>query len=100
VELLYPGITSGALLSLPLFPIAYVYAVHRHRLGSLELRVNHLVSSFLFLTLIGTLSIPLIILIKASWSKNILSLPPNSFLNTRAIIPQAHYVLRTSSRSH
>jgi signal transduction histidine kinase len=65
---LFPGITSGALLSLPLFPIAYVYAVHRHRLGSLELRVNHLVSSFLFLTLIGTLFIPLMILMASQIS--------------------------------
>jgi len=68
LESLYPGLTAGALLSLPFFPIAYVYAVHRHRLGSLELRVNNLLSSFLFLTLVGTLSLPVIILIAAQFS--------------------------------
>jgi signal transduction histidine kinase len=65
---LYPGLSGGALLSLPLFPMAYVYAAHRHRLGSLELRVNNILSSFLFLTLVGTISIPLIIFIAARFS--------------------------------
>ena len=68
LESLYPGLSGGALLSLPLFPVAYVYAVHRHRLGNLELRVNNLLSSFLFLTLVGTLSLPVIILIAAQFS--------------------------------
>jgi len=65
---LLPWIGGGALLSLPLFPVAYVYAVHRHRLGNLELRVNNLLSSFLFLTLVGTISLLLIMLMATQFS--------------------------------
>jgi signal transduction histidine kinase len=54
----HPWISGGALLSLPLFPLAYFYAVYRRRLGSLELRVNDLLSSYLFMTLISAVVLP------------------------------------------
>ena len=59
----HPWISGGALLSLPLFPLAYFYAVYRRRLGTLELRVNDLLSSYLFMTLISAIVLPPITLI-------------------------------------
>ena len=59
--LFHPWISGGALLSLPLFPLAYFYAVYRRRLDTLELRVNDLVSSYLFLTLICAIVLPLVL---------------------------------------
>ena len=59
----HPWVSGGALLSLPLFPFAYFYAAYRRRLGTLELRVNNLVSSYIFMTLICVIVLPPIILI-------------------------------------
>ncbi len=46
-------IGGGALLSLPLLPLAYLYAAYRQRLGKLELRVNRLLTDYLFFTLLA-----------------------------------------------
>lgn len=62
------GLEGGALVSLALFPAAYMYAVHRRRLGNLELRINNLLSSFIFLTIVGTLLLPFIVLVAANFS--------------------------------
>jgi two-component sensor histidine kinase len=63
-----PWVGGSALLSLPLFPVAYVYAVHRRRLGNLELRVNNLLSSFTFITLIGTIALASMIILAGQFS--------------------------------
>jgi hypothetical protein len=41
-------VVLGALLALPLLPIAYLVAIYRHRFGGLELRVNRAISIYLF----------------------------------------------------
>lgn len=46
-----------ALLFLPILPGAYFYSVFRYRLGQSELRPNQLVAVYLFLVLIGALTI-------------------------------------------
>ncbi len=51
---------SVGLLSLPLLPVAYLYAAYRGRLGALELRVNRFISIYLFLILLGVIGLPLI----------------------------------------
>jgi len=50
------------LLSLPLLPFAYFYAAYRRQWGETEIRVNRLISIYLFMVLLGTLGIPLIVL--------------------------------------
>jgi signal transduction histidine kinase len=49
-----------ALLSFPALPLAYLYAAYRRQLGGLELRVNRLISAYLFLILLGTIGMPVI----------------------------------------
>jgi signal transduction histidine kinase len=49
-------------LSLPLLPLAYFYAAYRRQLGQTEIRVNRLISVYLFMILLVTLGIPLIVL--------------------------------------
>jgi signal transduction histidine kinase len=50
----YPHLGAGALLALPLLPVAYFYTVHRHRLGGLETRTNSLISAYTFFILLVT----------------------------------------------
>lgn len=52
---------GGALLGLPLLPLAYLYAAFRRRLGNLELRMNRLLSIYGFVILLGSLGLPLIL---------------------------------------
>ncbi len=54
---------SLALLSFPALPLSYLYAAFRRQLGGLELRVNRLISIYLFLILLGAVGVPLIALL-------------------------------------
>jgi signal transduction histidine kinase len=51
------GNSGGALLALPLLPLAYYYAIYRRQLGGLEARSNQLIASYLFFILLGTVLI-------------------------------------------
>ena len=64
----HPWISGGALLSLPLFPAAYVYAVYRRRLANMELRASHLLSSFVFLSLLGMVALTSMIVLAEQFS--------------------------------
>ena len=56
--------TLGSLgvMSLPLLPLAYLYAAFRRRLGNIELRVNRFFTIITFVILLGILGLPLIAL--------------------------------------
>jgi two-component system sensor histidine kinase DegS len=55
-----PITASIAVLSLPFLPLAYFYAAYRHQLGNLEVRVNRIVLSYVFITLLGMVLLPFI----------------------------------------
>ncbi|MGC1376263.1 MAG: ATP-binding protein [Anaerolineales bacterium] len=55
-----------AVLSLPFLPLGYLYASYRRQLGDLEVRVNRIISIYIFLILLGLILSPLIVL-AASW---------------------------------
>ncbi len=57
-----PGVASLGMLSFPLIPFSYLYAAYRLQLGESEVRLNRLISLYLFLILLGTLMLPLIAL--------------------------------------
>jgi signal transduction histidine kinase len=52
-----------AMLSFPILPLAYLYAAFRRQLGGLELRVNRLISIYTYLVLLGTIVIPVLLLV-------------------------------------
>lgn len=45
----------GALIGLPLLPLAYLYVIYRHQMGDLELRANQAVGGYMFLLLLASL---------------------------------------------
>ncbi len=55
-----PRLGGGALLALPIIPGAYFYAIHRGRLGGLELRANRLISSYMFFILLGSVIVVIV----------------------------------------
>jgi signal transduction histidine kinase len=57
-----PGVTGIALVGLPILPIAYLYAVNRRQLGGLEIRLNRIISIYLFLFLLSVLMVPVVVL--------------------------------------
>lgn len=58
-----PGVSSLGLLSLPLIPFGYLYTASRRQLGEVEVRINRLISIYLFLILLGTILVPPVFLI-------------------------------------
>lgn len=60
----YPGTISRlgslALLPFPLLPFAYLYGAYRRQLGGLEMRVNRLISIYLFAIVIFSVALPLL----------------------------------------
>lgn len=52
-----------ALISLPLIPLVYLYTSYRSQLGGLEIRVNRLISLYIFLILVCTVGLPLLVLL-------------------------------------
>ena len=47
-----PVFAGGALLGFPLIPFAYLYSAYRYRWHGLEVRINRLISIYLFLTIL------------------------------------------------
>jgi signal transduction histidine kinase len=71
----YPINLNLGLLGLTLIPLAHFHAANRRLLGSLELRVNRLISAYLFLILLGAISIPLLV-----WINQVLTREQNILL--------------------
>lgn len=46
-----PNIAALGLISLPFMPLAYFYVIYRRRMGGLEIRLNQIISIYLFLIL-------------------------------------------------
>ena len=52
-------------LSFPILPFAYLYAAYRRQLGGLELRVNRLISMYIFLILLGSVVAPILVAVNS-----------------------------------
>ncbi len=58
-----PVAAGLGLLSLPLLPFAYLYAAYRKQLGGMELRVNRLLTIYVFMIVLGLIIVPLLVVI-------------------------------------
>jgi len=52
-----------ALISFATIPFAYLYIAYRHQLGGLEMRVNRIVSAYLFILILGLIGNPIFMII-------------------------------------
>ncbi|MFZ5912063.1 MAG: ATP-binding protein [Chloroflexota bacterium] len=57
-----PLFAGAGTIGLPFLPLTYFYAAYRRQLGKLELRVNQLVSIYIYFILLVLLALPLIVL--------------------------------------
>ena len=55
-----PVLAGAGTIGLPFLPLTYFYAAYRRQLGKSELRVNRLISVYLFLIVLGLVLLPLI----------------------------------------
>jgi two-component system cell cycle sensor histidine kinase/response regulator CckA len=64
---LHPWLVVVALLSLPLLPMSYIYAIYKHHLGALEFRANRLLGVYSFSALSITAFIVTLLLLVGRW---------------------------------
>jgi PAS domain S-box-containing protein len=57
-----------SLLSVPILPMSYVYAIYRHHVGALEFRANRLLGLYSFLVLSITSFVVALLLISGHWA--------------------------------
>jgi two-component system cell cycle sensor histidine kinase/response regulator CckA len=64
---LYSWLVVSALISLPILPMGYIYAIYKHHLGALEFRANRLLGVYSFATLAITSNIVILFLVSGHW---------------------------------
>lgn len=64
---LYPWLTAISLLSVPMLPMSYIYAIYKHHLGALEFRTNRLLGIYGFSALSITAYLVVLFLVSGRW---------------------------------
>jgi two-component system cell cycle sensor histidine kinase/response regulator CckA len=64
---LYPWLTAISLLSVPMLPMSYIYAIYKHHLGALEFRANRLLGVYGFSALSITAYLVVLFLVSGRW---------------------------------
>jgi len=64
---LYPWLIAISLLSVPMLPMSYIYAIYKHHLGALEFRANRLLGVYGFLALSITAYLVVLFLVSGRW---------------------------------
>jgi len=76
-----PEFAGGALLGLPFIPFAYLYAASRRQLGGSEVRINRIISIYVFLTFLFA-----VLLIVISLTAIQFSIENNMFVGTSVLL--------------
>ena len=63
-----PGCSGISLLSMPILPMSYVYAIYKHHLGALEFRANRLLGVYSFSALCITSYVVALFLVSSRWA--------------------------------
>jgi len=64
---LYPWLIVISLLSVPMLPMSYIYAIYKHHLGALEFRANRLLGVYGFSALSITAYLVVLFLVSGRW---------------------------------
>lgn len=65
---LFPWILTVSMLSVPILPMSYVYAIYKHHVGALEFRANRLLGLYSFLVLFVTAYVVVLFVVSSNWS--------------------------------
>jgi PAS domain S-box-containing protein len=68
IRQLYPFLTGASLVSMPLLPMSYIYAIYKHHLGALEFRANRLLGLYSFAAISATAYLVSLFLLSAHWA--------------------------------
>ena len=64
---LYPWLVGISMISIPIMPMSYIYAIYKHHIGALELRANRLLGSYSFFSLSFTLYLLALFFVSRRW---------------------------------
>ncbi len=64
---LFGWVMVSALISLPILPMGYIYAIYKHHLGALEFRANRLLGVYSFATLAITSNVVILFVVSGHW---------------------------------
>lgn len=73
----YPPAEGTGILALPALPVAYFYVISRKKLGSLELRTNRFISTYIFFILLGILILTTMPLLDSLYYTSVSALFPS-----------------------
>jgi PAS domain S-box-containing protein len=66
--LLYPWVLGISLITIPILPMSYIYAIYKHYLGALEFRANRLLGVYSFGSLCITVYLVILFLVTNRWA--------------------------------
>ena len=89
VRLLFPWFVVISSLSLLILPMSYIYAIYKHRLGTLEFRANRLIGAYSYMVLATIPYIVVLFAIASRWP------PINAPLLTAVMIASLLFVSTT-----
>ncbi len=67
IRLLFPWLRWVSVLSVPILPMSYLYAIYKHHLGALEFRANRLLGLYTFSVLSVMLYVVALFLVASLW---------------------------------
>jgi PAS domain S-box-containing protein len=68
IRLLFPWLRWTSVLSVPILPMSYVYAIYKHHLGALEFRANRLLGLYTFAVLSVTSYVVALFAVSSRWA--------------------------------
>jgi PAS domain S-box-containing protein len=77
----YPYMQGVALISMPILPMSYIYAIYKHHLGALEFRANRLLGIYSFSALLFAIFTMTFFFLSGRWNT-----VPGDFLATTLVL--------------
>lgn len=68
IRSLYPWLQGISLVSMPILPMSYIYAIYKHHLGALEFRANRLLGVYSFSALYITTYVVALFVVSRYWA--------------------------------
>ncbi|HWM89870.1 MAG TPA: ATP-binding protein [Thermoanaerobaculia bacterium] len=68
IRALLPWLLTISVLSVPILPMSYVYAIYKHHVGALEFRANRLLGFYSFSVLSVTIYVVALFLVSSRWA--------------------------------